>query len=128
MNNSKFCYCGSQLDFQECCQKYILGFETAPTALALMKSRYSAYVVQNTTYLLETTHESTRSYYSIEELHQWASENQWKSLEIINFSETIVAFKAHYIGSNKDDKIHKEKSVFIKENGHWFYVEGFNFD
>lgn len=126
MNNSRTCYCGSQLDFQDCCQKYILGYETAPTALALMKSRYAAYVVQNTAYLLATTHESTRSYYSKEELHQWASENQWKRLEIVNFSDTIVAFKAYFIGPNKQEQIHKEKSVFVKENGHWFYVEGFN--
>jgi SEC-C motif-containing protein len=48
-NNS--CYCGSQNSFESCCAPYINGFKKAPTALALMKSRYSAYASHQIIYL-----------------------------------------------------------------------------
>lgn len=128
MSNESQCYCGSELGFQECCEKYILGYETAPSALALMKSRYAAYATQNVAYLMKTTQDATRRFYSQDEILKWATENQWKRLEIIHFSETIVAFKAHFLDSQKRMQIHNEKSVFVKEDGHWFYVEGFELD
>lgn len=36
------CYCNSQKEFKDCCEPYIKGLEKAPTAEALMRSRYSA--------------------------------------------------------------------------------------
>jgi SEC-C motif-containing protein len=39
------CPCGSQKPFSDCCEPYVSGAEAAPTAEALMRSRYSAYVV-----------------------------------------------------------------------------------
>lgn len=37
------CYCNSQKEFKDCCEPYIKGLEKAPTAEALIRSRYSAY-------------------------------------------------------------------------------------
>ena len=39
------CPCGSGLDYGLCCGQYISGAKDAPTAEALMRSRYTAYVV-----------------------------------------------------------------------------------
>ena len=39
------CPCGSGPSFGECCARIITGETPAPTAEALMRSRYSAYVV-----------------------------------------------------------------------------------
>lgn len=127
MNNS-VCPCGSGVDFLECCEKYILGYETAPTALALMQSRYSAYVVKNADYLIATTHESTRSLFSKDEILRWASENQWQKLEIISFEETIVEFKAYFVGPDSEAYIHHERSTFKKNRGHWYYIDGVFFE
>ena len=58
---SQLCYCGSQKSYKDCCEPYILGEKNPSTAEDLMRSRYSAYVVVATDYLIETTHSSTRS-------------------------------------------------------------------
>lgn len=127
MNNS-VCPCGSGEAFMECCQKYILGYETAPTALALMRSRYSAYVVKNADYLIATTHESTRNFFSKDEILSWASENQWQKLKVIAFDATTVEFQAFFRGPDANDCIHHERSTFEKVNGHWFYIDGIFFE
>lgn len=124
MNNSAFCFCGSTIDFQDCCQKYIDGTQSAPTALALMKSRYSAYATHQADYLWNTTHGSQRKYYSKEEILQWATVNQWQKLEIISATENTVEFKAYFLDKNGVNQVHHEFSTFKKENGSWFYVDG----
>ncbi|HSD06209.1 YchJ family protein [Flavobacterium sp.] len=120
----KNCYCGSDKPFALCCNLYISGVEKAPTALALMKSRYAAYATHQADYLLATTHSSERKYYSKEEILKWAVSNQWQKLEIIAFSDDTVEFKAYYKDENKLDQIHYEFSTFKKENDCWFYVDG----
>ena len=120
----KNCYCGSSKPFDLCCNLYISGVEKAPTALALMKSRYSAYVTHQADYLLATTHSSERKYYSKEEILKWAVSNQWQKLEIIAFTEKTVEFKAYFKDENNVNQVHYEFSTFKKENDSWFYVDG----
>ena len=122
------CPCGSGMVFMECCEKHILGYETAPTALALMRSRYSAYVIKNADYLIATTHESTRNLFSKVEILRWASENQWQQLKIIAFDATTVEFQAFFRGPDGKDCIHHERSTFEKVAGHWFYKDGVFFE
>jgi SEC-C motif-containing protein len=124
VNNSALCFCGSAIIFQDCCQKYTDGTQKAPTALALMKSRYSAYATHNADYLWNTTHGSQREYYSKEEILHWATANQWQKLEIISATENTVEFKAYFLDENKENQVHHEFSAFKKENGSWFYVDG----
>ncbi len=120
----KNCYCNSNKIFSECCEPYILDTQKAPTAESLMRSRYSAYCVQNIDYILATTHISTRKFHDKEETLAFASQNKWIKLEIVNATETMVEFKAFYIDSNLKSQIHHEKSTFQKEEGSWFYVDG----
>ena len=124
MNSVSRCYCGSTIGFRDCCQKYIDGTQKAPTALALMKSRYSAYATHNADYLWKTTHFSQREYYSKDEILHWATANQWQKLEIISATENTVEFKAYFLDENKVNQVHHEFSTFKKENGSWFYVDG----
>lgn len=118
------CYCGSEKEYANCCQPYHLGREKAPTAEALMRSRYAAYCVKNVDYLLATTHASTRKYHDKVATLAFASENHWAKLEILNASETIVEFKAYYLNSSLTAQVHYEKSTFVKEDGSWYYVDG----
>ena len=124
MNNSVSCFCGSAIFFQDCCGKYIDGRDKAPTALALMKSRYSAYASHQVDYLLNTTHSSQRKYYSKAAILNWATTNDWQKLEIISATENTVEFKAYFLDENKQNKVHHEFSTFKKENDNWFYVDG----
>ena len=121
---SENCYCGSDKSFDLCCNIYIKGIQKAPTALALMKSRYSAYATNQVDYLLATTHSSERKYYSREEILHWATANKWQKLEIISATENTVEFKAYFLNENNIKQVHHEFSTFKQENGSWFYVDG----
>lgn len=122
--NNIICYCGSGNLFKECCQPYITGIKKAPAAEALMRSRYSAYAVHNADYLWATTYPKQRKYHSKTAILQWAESNQWLKLEVLNFTETVVEFKAYYLDEMLKAQIHHEKSRFIKENNIWYYVDG----
>ena len=120
----KHCYCNSNKSFEICCEPY-LNKQTLPiTPEQLMRSRYSAYVLQNADYLMETTHVSERKHYSKSEILEWAKSNTWMKLEVIKAFDDIVEFKAYYLDSTLKAKIHHEKSSFKQENGVWFYVDG----
>jgi SEC-C motif-containing protein len=121
---SENCYCGSDKSFDLCCNLYICGIQQAPTALELMRSRYSAYATHQADYLLATTHISERKQYSREEILHWATANTWKKLEIISATENTVEFKAYFIDANNVNQVHYEFSTFKQENGSWFYVDG----
>lgn len=118
------CYCDTGLLFENCCGLYLQKKENAPTALSLMRSRYSAYATHNADYLLETTHISERKYYSKTEILKWATANKWQKLEILSFTENTVEFKAYFLDANQKAQTHYEFSTFKLENGAWYYVDG----
>ncbi|MGG7034261.1 MAG: YchJ family protein [Flavobacterium sp.] len=125
----KNCYCGSEIFFENCCEPYIKNKKKCTSALSLMRSRYSAYVTCEIDYLVETTAPSERKYYSKKDMLEWASENKWQKLEIIDFSEFTVEFKAYFLDKSSKLQIHHEKSTFVKENDNWYYQDGiFNDD
>lgn len=118
------CYCGSEKPFENCCQPYILGEEKAPTAEALMRSRYAAYCTQHADYLVATTHSSTRRHHNKKDILAWSKENNWIKLEIIKATENTVEFKAYFMDNRLQNHIHHEKSTFKKEGDSWYYVDG----
>ena len=129
MNN--LCPCGSNKDFDECCHPIIEGKISAPTAQALMRSRYSAYVTVASQYLIDSTHISQRANYSKTEIEAWAKESSWQKLEVLSCKNGLenddlgeVEFKAYYRDKKNNLQIHHEQSVFKKEDGTWFYVSG----
>ena len=122
---SKKCYCGTSKAFKECCEIYINGIQKAPTAEALMRSRYAAYASHNADYLVAKTHVSQRKHHSKKDILDWATANNWLRLEILKTTENTVEFKAYYLnGEQQQSYIHHEKSTFIFENESWFYVDG----
>jgi SEC-C motif-containing protein len=118
------CYCCSEKKFEDCCGPIIKGIEKPSTALALMRSRYSAYAIHEVDYLWATTHSTTRNYHCKAEILNWATSNQWLQLEIINAAKNTVEFKACFLDSTLHKQIHHELSAFKLENGIWFYVDG----
>ena len=127
----KDCYCCSGETFEDCCQPFIEGIEKPPTAENLMRSRYSAYVIVNVEYLLQTTHPSTRKFHDASAIQEWARSCNWQKLEIISTTQgnrqdknAVVEFKAYYLDSDLKTQIHHEVSNFVKELGKWFFVDG----
>ena len=107
------CYCKSGLDFFECCESILKVEKVAPTALSLMRSRYSAYCLGDVNYLQATTHDHTWSDEELKFIQDWADNSFWQHLEIVDYSDNMVEFKAYYI-FNKKQHLHHEKSVFKK--------------
>ncbi|MBK8523572.1 MAG: SEC-C domain-containing protein [Betaproteobacteria bacterium] len=115
------CPCGSGLAYQRCCAPWHQG-SPAPTAEALMRSRYSAYVLKLNDYLLATWHESTRPE-SLED-----SPTRWLGLEVKqrtqqDASHATVEFVARYRADGRGHRLH-EVSRFVREDGRWYYVAG----
>jgi SEC-C motif-containing protein len=113
---------GQPLAFDDCCGPYHAG-QPAPDAERLMRSRYSAFVRGNAPYLLATWHASQRL--ATLEIDMAA---QWLGLEIkqhrITGTDTAeVEFVARFRVAGRAVRQH-ERSRFVREDGHWFYVDG----
>lgn len=120
------CPCGSALRYADCCGRWHAGdlHLLAPDALALMRSRYTAFVLDLREYLLETWHPSTRP----EALAPPEAGLRWLGLEVrqhrvLDDDHATVAFVAR---SKLGGKAHRlaETSRFVREGGRWFYVDG----
>jgi SEC-C motif domain protein len=125
------CYCCSGKKFGECCEPLLSGNTKPKTAEALMRSRYSAYVIANVDYIIKTTHYSQLAFHNAESIENWAKSSLWQRLEIVSKhkgsegdSAGIVEFKAYYLDLRLQSLIHHERSKFVKESGEWLFVEG----
>ena len=118
------CPCGSGLQYQNCCKPYHLKQNSAPTAEALMRSRYSAFVVKDGAYLFETTHISKRKGNTKEAYLKSAKNTNWVKLEIVGAGFDTVEFKANYLNKKFQTEVLHEKSNFKLEAGKWYYVDG----
>ncbi|WP_446051437.1 YchJ family protein [Zobellia laminariae] len=125
------CPCNPQNNYTDCCQKAHNDILNVKTAEALMRSRYSAFVLANIEYLQKSHHSTTRpNKREKRQIEAWAKSVNWIKLEILNTTkgtaadtEGTVEFKAFYIENGQMGVIH-ENSNFSKENGHWVYVDG----
>lgn len=128
------CPCGSQnvkgklQAYADCCGRYIDHWETqpAPNALALMRSRYTAFVRENETYLKATWHASQRP-----PSLGFDGAVKWLGLQVRQFQRTAettaeVEFVARYRLAGTAVRLH-ERSRFVWEAGRWYYVDGDQF-
>ena len=124
-NNQESCPCGSGVPFQNCCGLYLRDGERAPTAEALMRSRYTAYVLEDADYLARTWHATTRP-------RDLALNDgtTWHGLTVISTSgggaddtEGIVEFVAACRVGGTPGTL-KEISRFVRDDGLWYYVDG----
>jgi len=99
----------------------------APSALSLMRSRYSAYCVGDVNYLKATTHNHTWSDEELKFIQDWADNSFWQHLEIVDSSDDMVEFIAYYVFNNVQH-LHHEKSTFLKVKDMWKYVDGEIYD
>lgn len=125
MSDNSACPCGSGKPIDRCCGRYLSGAECAPSAEALMRSRYSAYVLLREDYLLATWHPGTcpRELGLARE-----APAKWIGLDVRRHEQTdddhaIVEFVARYKINGRAYRLH-EVSRFVREEGRWFYVDG----
>ncbi len=120
------CPCGSGSALDDCCGPYIAG-APAPTAQALMRSRYSAYVLGKFGYLAETLAPELRGDFDVAEAKDAFGNTRWDGLEIRAATgggpddETgTVEFIARYRAGG-ERRLHHELSSFRREGGRWVF-------
>jgi SEC-C motif domain protein len=121
------CPCGSGLSFETCCEPIING-SPAPTAEALMRSRYTAYVKRAVDHLGRSLSEEQRKDYSADQARSWAEQSEWLGLKILRTekggpddAEGLVEFSARYRSEGKEQE-HVETALFTRESGAWVYA------
>jgi SEC-C motif-containing protein len=97
--------------------------QTAPTPLALMRSRYTAYVLERAPYLLTTWHPDHRPAELVFEPGL-----KWLGLEVRSFSQSDNTGRVHFVARVRDasgraNRI-EERSRFVLLSGRWLYLDG----
>ena len=125
------CRCGRTdararpMTYAACCGRYLDHWDEqpAPDAESLMRSRYSAFVLQRADYLLATWHAPQRPP-SVD----FDAGARWLGLEVRSARATgddtaEVEFVARHRIAGRAVRLH-ERSRFVREGGRWFYVDG----
>ncbi|MBI5277598.1 MAG: hypothetical protein HY854_14180 [Burkholderiales bacterium] len=113
------------LAFAQCCGRYLADFEgrPAPDAESLMRSRYSAFVLEDAGYLLATWHASRRpSRVTFEPGAKWLG-LEVKEHRAIDDAHAEVEFVARVRNDGRASRL-RERSRFLREDGRWYYVDG----
>lgn len=110
--------------YADCCGRFHATAAPAPDAEALMRSRYSAYVLGLSDYLLATWHASTRP----ATLEPDPAGLRWLGLEVrrhvvVDADHASVEFVARSKLGGRAHRLH-ELSRFVREDGRWHYVDG----
>jgi SEC-C motif domain protein len=120
------CPCDLGRPYADCCGRWHAGplHLQAPDAPSLMRSRYSAFVLELPDYLLATWHASTRP----PALKFDPPSPRWLGLEVRQHAlqqedRATVEFVARNKQGGRAQRLH-ETSRFLRENGRWFYVDG----
>jgi len=127
-NPESACPCGSQKQLGACCLPYLERKVLAPTAEALMRSRYSAHVLMAIDYLWDTWSPTERIQSSKESIAAWASSCEWLGLKILETNagqehdkQGLVSFIAVF-RQNGQLQQHHEISVFKRVQQAWLYI------
>jgi SEC-C motif domain protein len=111
--------------YADCCGRFVDHFNDipAPDAEYLMRSRYTAFVLERADYLLATWHSSTRPA-SLD----FDAGAKWLGLDVREHKTTgadtaEVEFVARYRVAGAAVRLH-ERSRFVREDVRWFYVDG----
>ena len=123
------CPCDSSLEFDDCCGPILAG-RPAPTAEALMRSRYSAFVMGNLDHLNRTHAAEIRADFDLLNAERTVEEAKWLGLEVrtvvdggIDDQTGQVEFVARFSRHGKTYVQH-ELASFCRENGAWMYRHG----
>jgi len=94
-----------------------------------MRSRYTAYAMQNVSWLIDSWHPSQRIPDMAQRLSESFASTEWLSLNVTccnhgsHDNEAFVTFFARYRENLQINAIH-ERSRFLREDQRWYYVDG----
>lgn len=117
---------GRQLALAACCAPFIENFDStpAPDAESLMRSRYTAFVLERADYLLATWHTSRRpSGISFDPGVKWLG-LEVRQHRLLDDTHAEVEFVARQKNPGSAAIRLHERSRFVCELGRWYYVDG----
>jgi SEC-C motif-containing protein len=122
------CPCGrvqgkKPLAYAQCCGRFLESDTPAPDAERLMRSRYSAFVLEREAYLLQTWHPDNRP-----ARVEFEPGVKWLGLEVrdavqLDATHAEVEFVARQKPSSAAAVRLVERSRFVREEGRWLYVD-----
>ena len=114
------CPCGSGEPYDACCAPIVRNERPADTAEELMRSRYTAYALDDVDHVFRSWHPATRPD-QLDELPRV----EWLGLEIIEVVDGgpaddhgIVEFEARHAGG-----VMRARSRFVRRAGRWLYLD-----
>ena len=120
------CPCGTGSPLSRCCQPLLAGTKRAVTALEHMRSRYTAFTLNDAAYLAASWHPSTRP----ADVTVPAG-IEWRRLRIRDTQlggpddvTGAVEFVAHFRTQDGTRDFLHERSRFERQDGRWVYVDG----
>jgi SEC-C motif-containing protein len=120
------CPCGSGRGLEDCCSPIIAGTPAA-TPEALMRSRYTAFVLGKLDHVDRTHAPEVRDDFNRAEAERSAAECEWQGLEVKQASEDgdegTVEFVARFKRGGQQFVQH-ELASFCRRDGHWLYLSG----
>lgn len=126
--SSAICPCGSGNLLDGCCGRYHAG-TPAPCAEALMRSRYSAYVLGLVDYLLDTTLPVQKGSLDRDAISQWSAQSTWLGLDVESAEllggkpeHAFVTFTARWHDTGGEHS-HRERSAFVQSGGRWYFID-----
>ncbi len=128
MSIPTLCPCGSGKPYQQCCQVFHQQSELPDTPEQLMRSRYTAFCLNLSQYLVDSLLPEKRTPNLFEELKAYCPTVHFVKLEIIkcDLENAQVEFKAWYREDEKAQRFYclHEVSNFEQVNSRWFYKDG----
>jgi len=130
MPPSNDCPCTSGKSFAACCEPYVTGKASAPTAEALMRARYTSYATGRIDFIEKTHAPESRADFDRKASEKWAKESTWGGLSVVAVkgggpedAEGVVNFVARFATGGQDYE-HREIATFRKDKGTWWFVDG----
>ncbi len=124
------CPCGSGKLYPSCCGIFHDGVKYPETAEELMRSRYTAYAMNNLQYIKNTMRGKAAQGFSDQDLEGQKNAHQLLGLNVIrhiqdkkNPNHAFVEFRALHQFKDKYSII-QEYSEFNRIDGRWFYIDG----
>lgn len=126
--NTAPCPCTSGKPLEHCCGRYHAGMP-APSAEALMRSRYSAYALGLIDYLQATTLPAQQAGLDRQAISAWSLASTWLGLQVESHevvdgvpAHAFVTFTARW-RDNSGEHSHRERSAFVQHGAHWYFID-----
>lgn len=148
LTEESVCPCGSKLTYGACCKPLHKGVAKANEPISLIRSRYSAYALENLDYIIETTSTSSPDYLAYIESpigarngrKKWIKDVRKNMIDSFAYvrmeiddiqddaadaARTVVSYR-HLAIKKADNVMYPilEKAFLIKTDGVWFYEKG----